>query len=455
MSNSKIFLNNAKEKSSDLKHRLKINFNISQYDKSVEKGKHQFSNIELARKKAKNRKWLAIENLDQYLEAFEANFIGRGGKVIWAEDADQAIEEILHIAKVNKVSSVVKSKSMATEEIELNHHLEKNGIEAVETDLGEYIVQLAGEKPYHIVTPAMHKSKEDVQVLFNEKLGTSPDLNPTELTAEACKRLRSKYRQAEIGITGANFIIADTGSIAITENEGNGRLSMAFPKIHIAIVGIDKIIPSIKDLEFYWPLLSTFGTGQKLTVYNNIISGPGNDTDGPEEMYVILLDNGRTDLLAQTDQRQSMYCIRCGACLNACPVYKNIGGHSYETTYTGPIGSVITPHLKGLKEYGHLSHASSLCGKCSSVCPVNIDIHQMLLYNRRDAANEGGKGIIDKMTWFAWKKAMLNRKTMNTGSAGIKNLMLSMFFSSAWGDKKELPKIASSFNKQWQEKFGS
>ncbi len=223
---------------------------------------------------------------------------------------------------------------MVTEEIHLNKALEANGIESVETDLGEYIQQLDGEPPYHIVTPAMHKSKEDVARLFNKKLGTPINYTPEQLTLKAREVLREKYVQAEVGVTGANFIISDIGAVAVTENEGNARLSCSFPKTHIAIVGIEKMIPSLTDLGLFWPLLATYGTGQKITVYNTLIAGPRqeNEVDGPDEMYVILLDNGRTNILQNPKQRESLYCIRCGACLNACPIYKNIGGHAYGTT---------------------------------------------------------------------------------------------------------------------------
>ena len=277
---------------------------------------------------------------------------------------------------------------MVTEEINLNEFLESKGIETLESDLGEYIVQLLGQKPYHIVTPAMHLSLEDIAKLFHEKFNTPLDASAQELTLKARELLRDKYLKADIGITGANFIVADTGSIALTENEGNARLSTTFPKIHIVVVGIEKVIPSILDLRsFLAPIIHPWNRS-KLTVYNSLLNGPRQEyeTDGPEEMYVILLDNGRTNVLAQKEQRQGLYCIRCGACLNACPVYKNIGGHTYQTTYSGPIGSLITPHMKGMEAFKHLSHASSLCGKCTEVCPVKIDIHNMLLANRRDGS---------------------------------------------------------------------
>ena len=333
-------------KAADLEHRRTINHNISKYNAAVPAGKMQFYDLNLARERAKNVKWRAIETLDQQLGEFERQFSARGGKVIWAETAEQALAEILMICKAKACKSIVKSKSMVTEEIHLNAFLQENGIESIETDLGEYIQQLDGEAPYHIVTPAMHKSKEDIAKLFSEKLGTDSKLNPQQLTRVARNILREKFTQAEIGITGANFLISDMGAIAITENEGNARLSCAWPPVHIAIVGIEKMIPSFSDLGLFWPLLSTFGTGQRVTVYNTIVAGPRQpgETDGPEEMYVILLDNGRTNLLANVKAREALYCIRCGACLNACPVYKNIGGHSYNTTYSGPIGSVVTPH---------------------------------------------------------------------------------------------------------------
>ncbi|HSN61310.1 MAG TPA: LUD domain-containing protein [Ferruginibacter sp.] len=281
---SQTFIAKSTIKSADLDHRRKINFNIGRYNAVVPQGKEQFSDVHLARERAKNIKWRAIETLDQQLEEFEMHFTKRGGKVLWAENGVQAIEEIIKICEAKNCKMLVKSKSMVTEEIHLNKAMEAHGIESIETDLGEYIQQLDGEAPYHIVTPAMHKSKEDVANLFARKLGTDPKLTPTELTLVARNILREKYVQAEVGVTGANFIISDIGAVAVTENEGNARLSCAFPKTHIVIVGIEKMIPSLTDLALFWPLLSTFGTGQKITSYNSIISGPRQpgETDGPE-----------------------------------------------------------------------------------------------------------------------------------------------------------------------------
>lgn len=441
-------------KAADLEHRRKINFNIGKYNAVVPIGKQQFTNVMDARERAKNTKWDAIEHLDQYLLEFEKKITARGARVVWAEDTEQALAEIGKICKEKQCKTLVKSKSMVTEEIHLNDYLEKNGIESVETDLGEYIQQLDGEPPYHIVTPAMHKSKEDVAKLFANKLGTRPDLTPEQLTLVARQKLREKYVEAEVGVTGANFIIADIGGIALTENEGNARLSCAWPKTHIVIVGIEKVIPSIKDLSLFWPLLSTFGTGQKVTVYNSIISGPRqtDETDGPEEMIVILLDNGRTNLLANPTSREALYCIRCGACLNACPVYKNIGGHAYETTYSGPIGKVITPHLRGVDDYKHLSYASSLCGNCTEVCPVRINLHELLLDNRHEAVVQGSSTIAERVAWKAWKMASLNRVMMNMGNGKMKNWVVNKVFKGWSMHRSELDFSQKTFNELWKEK---
>lgn len=450
------FLAKSTVKAADMEHRRKINFNIGRYNASVPKGKQQFSDVNLARERAKNLKWRALETLDQQLEEFEMNLTRRGGKVIWTETVEQAQMAILEICKAKGCKTVVKSKSMVTEEIHINAFLEKNGIESVETDLGEYIQQLDGEPPYHIVTPAMHKSKEDIARLFADKLGTDPGLTPEQLTLTARQILRSKYVEAEVGITGANFIIADTGSIAVTENEGNARLSSAFPKTHIVVVGLEKVIPSITDLALFWPLLATFGTGQQVTSYNTILSGPAQpgEVDGPEEMIVILLDNGRTNILANPIQRESLYCIRCGACLNACPVYKNVGGHSYGTTYSGPIGSVITPHLRDLAEYKHLSYASSLCGNCTQVCPVRINLHELLLENRHEAVQEHTNGWKEGFVWKLWKRVSLSRKLMNAGNGKLKNKMVNRMAKDWTKHRGNLQFSAKTFNEMWREQRG-
>lgn len=453
--NSDQFLLDAEDKVFNTEHRRKLAFNISQYDKKVVEGKHQYEDFELARERASTLKWKVTENLDKYLIEFETNFAKRGGKVIWAQDANEAITELIRIMKSVNAKTVVKAKSMTTEEIHVNAALTAEGIESLETDLGEFIVQLRDEPPYHIVTPAMHLSKEDVAKTFNEKYNLPLSSTPKEITAFVREKLREKYQLADVGITGANFLIADSGSVCVTENEGNALMSISFPRVQVAIAGIEKIIPSLNDLDLFWPLLATHGTGQNLTVYNSISSGPRQEgeIDGPEEMYVILLDNGRTNLLAQQEQRQALSCIRCGACLNGCPIYKGVGGHSYGSTYSGPIGSVITPHFKGMEEFKHLSYASSLCGKCTEVCPVKIDLHKLLLYNRRDAVELNLNPFSEKFIFNIWKKGMLNRSLMNAGGSRIKNFMLRNFFRTKWGERRELPEISpKSFNEMWKSR---
>lgn len=452
---SEIFLAKSKVKAADLQHRRTINFNMSRYNAAVPKGKEQYNDLHLARERAKNIKWRAIETLDKQLENFELELNKKGGKVIWAETAQQAIDEILKICKAKNCKTLVKSKSMATEEIHLNKAMAQNGIESIETDLGEYIQQLDDEPPYHIVTPAMHKSKEDVARLFARKLNTAPNLTPEQLTLVARDILRKKYVEAEVGVTGANFIISDIGAVAVTENEGNARLSCAFPKTHIVVVGIEKMLPSVTDLALFWPLLSTFGTGQRITSYNSIISGPRqpHETDGPDEMYVILLDNGRTNILKDPVARESLYCIRCGACLNACPVYKNIGGHSYGTTYSGPIGSVITPHLQGMGEYKHLSYASSLCGNCTEVCAVKINLHELLLHNRQQSVEEGNAGFAEKTAWRMWRMASLSRRMMNMGNGNLKNKVVNGLFKDWKNKRSDLHFSTKTFNEMWKERY--
>jgi len=453
MSTASSFIAKSTIKAADLEHRRKINFNIGKYNAVVPMGKAQFSQLPEARERAKNIKWDAIEHLDKYLLEFEQKITSRGATVIWAENTQQALDEIGKICAAKNCKTLVKSKSMVTEEIHLNQYLEDLGIESVETDLGEYIQQLDGEPPYHIVTPAMHKSKEDVAKLFADKLGVPSGLSPEELTQVARQLLREKYIQAEVGVTGGNFILADVGGIAITENEGNARLSCSMPNTHIVVVGIEKVLPSINDLSLFWPLLGTYGTGQKVTVYNSIITGPrqANETDGPQEMYVILLDNGRTNLLANPTSREALYCIRCGACLNACPVYKNIGGHSYETTYSGPIGKVITPYLSGMEDYKHLSYASSLCGNCTEVCPVRINLHELLLDNRHEAVLQGNSSLAERIAWKTWKQSSLNRNMMNLGSGKLKNWVVNKIFKGWTTNRNNLDFSPKTFNEMWRE----
>jgi L-lactate dehydrogenase complex protein LldF len=447
----------AEKKVFDEVHRSTLRKNIGNYNQKFEQGKNQFANLNLAKARATSLRNKAIENLEKYLIEFEANFIKRGGKVIWACDAEEANREILQLLTSRSITSVIKSKSMVTEEIGLNGALKAAGVESVETDLGEYIQQLSGEAPYHIVTPAMHKSKEEVAKLFAVKKGLSNDSTPQQVMNFVRREIRTTAAQAGAGITGANFLLADCGGVAVTENEGNALMSMAGNKLHIVVTGIEKIIPSLNDLDLFWPLLATYGSGQLMTVYNSIVFGPrqAGEQDGPEEMVLVLVDNGRSNVMNQVDQRRALGCIRCGACLNACPVYEGVGGHAYDTPYSGPIGSALMPHMGGMKEFRHLSYATTLCGKCTEVCPVGIDLHKLMLYNRRDAMAEGFATKTENVMWFFWKGAMLKRSKMDKGGAKLKNFMLRQFFRKSWGERREMPNVANkSFNQLWRERKG-
>ncbi|MBU0766020.1 MAG: lactate utilization protein [Bacteroidetes bacterium] len=450
---AKRFTGEAERVAFDMNHRNIIRNNMTKYHTAVQKGIMQFAEPALATEKVSSLKKKVIGNLDKYLLEFTEKFEANGGTVFWASDAAGAVAKILDLARKYNAKTVVKSKSMTTEEICINEAMEEKQIDVVETDLGEFIVQIAGEKPYHIVTPAMHKSKEDIARLFNRKFGTSEDFTPEQMTMFVRKLLREKFRNAEVGITGANFLVADIGAVALTENEGNALMSVSFPKIHIVLAGIEKVIPSLRDMELVWSVLASKGTGQKITVYNSLLSGPAKkgEDDGPEEMIVILLDNGRSGILSNPEVRDSLACIRCGACLNNCPVYKNIGGYTYDTIYSGPIGSVITPHLRGMEEFGHLSFASSLCGKCSEVCPAGIDIPAMLLANRRMFIECGYSGSKEKRIASNWKKAMKNRRLLNLANGNLKNACIKFIGAKAWGPRRELPVFSGkSFNRQWR-----
>ena len=351
-------------------------------------------NWEDLREKARKIKDETLCHLDKYLKNFAENAEKAGAKIHWARNGKEATQIVLDLIKSKNASKVVKSKSMATEEIHLNHALETAGINPIETDLGEYIIQLACETPSHIVVPAIHKTKNQIADLFVEKVGMEKTNDVAVLTSTARKILRSKFAEAEIGISGVNFGVAETGTILILENEGNARLTTSIPKTHIAVMGIEKIIPKFTDMDVFLKLLPRSGTGQRLTTYQSLITGTKRNLndEGPEEVHIVLMDNGRSKMLAHPVTRQSLACIRCGACLNACPVYGAIGGHAYGAVYPGPIGAVITPQLIGIGKTKQLPYASSLCGACREVCPVKIDIPELLLHLRAEITDGAANG---------------------------------------------------------------
>ncbi|MBS1876004.1 MAG: iron-sulfur cluster-binding protein [Acidobacteria bacterium] len=416
-----------------------------------------------------------IENLDYYLERVEAAVAHNGGKTVFCRDGDEVADFILNLAKERGAHLIVKSKSMTTEEVHLNDRLEQHHLEAVETDLGEYIIQLAHERPYHIVAPALHMTRYQVADLFEKKLGVGHEVVVEKQTMIARATLREKFLAAGIGITGANFVVAESGAVVVVENEGNARLSSSAPKIHIAIAGIEKLIPRAQDLAVFLKLLGRSATGQPMTVYTSFLSGPRREgeIDGPEEFYLILLDNGRTKLLADRDKRESLYCIRCGACLNTCPVYRKIGGHNYPWVYSGPIGAIITPQFVGVQQDPWLPFTSSLCGACAEVCPVKIDIPRILLELRSEAVEmktREGSNKWEKLAFRLWSWVMKRPRLYEAASlfasgvapaveAGKWVRSLPGFMNvgpvKAWTSVRDLPpQPEQSFRALWRARQG-
>ena len=455
----KQFLHDAAEHVRDTGHRDFVRRALGGYYVSRDTQKARFRDWEQARDAASLAKWSAVNRLDELLPEFVAAFEARGGQVHWARDATEARAIILGLLADADAKAVIKSKCMTSEEIHLNAALEEAGYGVVESDLGEFIQQLRGEPPYHFVFPCMHVRRDEISDLFGKHLGTEPTDSPEELTMIARRHLRRLYVEADVGITGANFLVAETGQISITENEGNARLTAALPRIHIAIAGIEKLVARLDDLAVLLPMLATAGSGQPMTCYNTLYGGPrqAGECDGPEAMHLVLLDNGRTALLADAEQRDALQCIRCGACLNVCPIFKNVGGFTYGTTYQGPIGSVITPHLRGLAEWNHLSGASSLCGACTDACPVRIDIHHHLLHNRRNAARTAPSRLerlgqrafafIARRPWLFAAGGWLFRKTLPLAKA------LRPPPLSAWLATRDLPAAPrQSFRAAWRRR---
>ncbi|HKS36139.1 MAG TPA: LutB/LldF family L-lactate oxidation iron-sulfur protein [Verrucomicrobiae bacterium] len=444
----------------DLRHRRLIQTALGKYEVQRDKRKAAFRDWEAARQLAAGTKWDAINHLDAHLVEFAGKLEARGTKVHWAGTGQQARDIILGIVREKKARSIIKSKAMTAEEIHLNEALEHAGYEVVESDLGEYIVQLRKEAPYHIVFPAMHLTRDEISDLFQRELGSAPTDNPEELTMIARRALRKKYITADIGITGANFAIAETGMVSITENEGNARLTAALPRTMISLLGIEKVLPRLADLALFLPMLATAGAGQAITCYNSLYGGPRQpgESDGPEEYHVVLLDNRRTELLADAEQRDALHCIRCGACLNVCPIYRNVGGHTYGTTYSGPIGSVITPHLRGLQDWKHLSSASSLCGACTETCPVKINLHHHLLHNRRNAVRQKPaflEGLAFKAFAFVANHPSLYETVRRIGRwlQPMHRLVKGTRLDPAhpWTKTRDLPPIArQSFREYWR-----
>jgi L-lactate dehydrogenase complex protein LldF len=423
----------------------------------------EFPEGEALRDRARAIKEATLQRLDHYLERLIQNVEGRGGHVHYATNAEEARAIVLDIARRAGARMAVKSKSMATEEIHLNEALAAAGVTPLETDLGEYIIQLAHERPSHIIAPAIHKTKGQVAELFARELGRPTEPDPEVLTRIARAELREKFLEADLGITGANFGVAETGTIVLVTNEGNGRMVTSLPRVHVAVMGVEKVIPSMTDLAVFLAILAKSATGQKLSVYTSLVNGPrrGGELEGPEEFHLVLLDNGRIRQLAGP-LREALYCLRCGACLNVCPVYRQIGGHAYGYTYPGPIGILLTAMLNGPGSVKDLAHASSLCGACAEACPVRIDIPRMLIELRKEV-DERRIAPWSERVVFAGLGRLLRRPALYRAAARVGRVLQRPFvqrgvirrvplFFGDWTRTRDLPPVARhTFQERWAD----
>ena len=427
---------------------------------------------ESARERGRAIKARTLDNLDYYLEMVERNVLAAGGHIYFAHDAAAAANYVAGLARERGVKLVIKGKSMLSEEMDLNRRLEDEGIEPVETDLGEFIVQLADETPFHIIAPAIHKSREDVSQLFAEKLNTPHHDDIGDLAREARDQLRQKFLAADMGVTGANFVVAETGTVVLVTNEGNGRMCTSMPRIHVAITGMEKVIPSMDDLGLFLKLLIRSATGQMISSYVTTITGPrlSDEEDGPEEFHLVIVDNGRSRMLADPQLREALYCIRCGACLNDCPVYRKVGGHAYGWVYPGPIGAVVSPMLTGLSDAKDLPYASTLCGACREACPVKINIPRMLLYLRKELTqgetypDQKSTSAVEAAAFKAWRASVASPFMLKL--ANLLGRLLQVPFArggsigrlppplSGWTRYRSFPALASRpFRTRWRGLF--
>jgi L-lactate dehydrogenase complex protein LldF len=452
---SETFAENAKAALTDAQLRGALRNATTIFGKKRREAAASLSNWEELRSQARTIKDEVLLHLDRYLETFVQNAEKRGAQVHWARDAAEANAIITRLTMERGARNVVKSKSMTTEEIHLNAALERAGMQVVETDLGEYIIQLADETPSHIIAPAIHKSKRQIAELFTTELGMAPTDDVAELTSTARVTLRERFATADVGISGVNFGIVETGTIVIIENEGNIRLTTSLPRTHIAVMGIEKLLPRLADVDVFFKLLPRSAAGQALSTYQSFITGTKRNAgdEGPEELHIIVLDNGRSRMLAHPVTRQALACIRCGACLNSCPVYQQIGGHAYGSVYPGPIGSVITPQLMGMQKAAQLPYASSLCGACREVCPVKIDIPRLLLHLRAEISATQPRGRRKERLAFKLWAAIMRRPWLYEKTAIAARVFQRWFKSplKAWTNGRDLRPIeAESFREHWR-----
>ena len=435
-------------------HWQKINYNTSCFERNFNKGKIKYRNMELEKERAYNLSNKSLLNMEKLLVDFETHFNLNGGKVLWARDAADARTLIFDLLMREQVNTVARSHSTVLDEIELNDFFSKKNIKFYETNVGRFTLQTQDLRSYHPLLPALNLSKEEMNALLNGAYKLKLDSTPKQMVNFVRYKVDENLKEVGACITGANFLLSDEGGVVLTENEGNILKSTTKAKIHIAVAGIAKVIPSMDDLSVLMPLLSSHATGQSMSALNSITFGPAKNGRNPQQMYVILLNNDRSELLSHERQRQMMSCIHCGACVSVCPIYKNIGGYAYDTSYVGPMGSVMTPLMRGLKEYEYLTSACAMCGKCTEVCPVKIPLDDLIIENRHLVATEkvGDAKIEAMLKLMVWH--CKSRKKMDS-PLFIKKMELKRFLNqNTWGDRREVPEFApKSFSQWWKEHY--
>ena len=452
MSEPKTIFKQGCEVAFDEEHWQKINYSTGCHEQNFAKGKVNYRNLDLEKQRAYTLRNKSLLNLEKLLVDFETHFTDNGGKVLWARNADDALTMVFDLIRKEKANAITRSNSTVLDEIELNGFLERKNIRVVETEVGRFILHLAKQKSYHPLSPSIHLSKEENNAILTENFKLKPDSSVKQMVNFVRHEVAVESQEVKICITGANFLISEAGGVVLTENEGNILKSTSTAKVHIVVAGIDKMIPTVDDLAVLLPLLSLHSNGQSMAACNSITFGPAKHDNGPEQVYVILLDNNRSSLLSHEKQRQVMSCIQCGACVSVCPIYKNIGGYSYGTKHIGPVGTVMTPLMEGLEEYNHLNAACSLCGRCVEICPVKIPLDDLIIENRHLAITEKTGNsrydtLLKTMIWHC-----KSRKKMD-GPLFFKKVEMKRLLAPLWGDNRPMPEFASkSFSQQWRER---
>ena len=436
----------------DEEHWQKINYSTGCFENNFAKGKENYRNLDLEKQRAYTLRNKSLLNTEKLLVDFETHFAENGGKVLWARNADDALTMIFDLIRKEKANAIMRSNSTVLDEIELNGFLERKNIRVVETEVGRFVLQKGQQKSYHPLAPSIHLSKEENNAILTSNFKLKPDSSVKQMVNFVRHEVGVETKDVSICVTGANFLLSDTGGVVLTENEGNILKSTSLAKIHIVVAGIAKVIPNMDDLSVLLPLLSLHSNGQSMAACNSITFGPSTTGNGPEQMYVILLDNNRSQLLAHETQRKVMSCIHCGACISICPVYKNIGGYSYGTKHIGPVGTVMAPLMEGLEDYNYLNSACSLCGKCVDICPVKIPLDDLIIENRHLAIMEK----TDSARYESLVKAMIwhckTRKKMD-GPLFFKKLEMKRLLGPLWGEERPMPEFAAkSFSQQWRER---